>query len=103
MHLFNEQFNTVASVATDSQGRYEFVGLNPGVYSVVAEQPVGYSDGIDSVGTVQGNPVGNNPINDQLAGVHVKQGQVAVDYNFGEVLPASLAGRVHVDLDGDCL
>ena len=103
VHLFNEQGNTVASVDTDSQGRYEFVGLNPGVYSVVAEQPVGYSDGIDSIGTVQGNPVGNNPVNDQLAGVHVKQGQVAVDYNFGEVLPASLAGRVHVDLDGDCL
>ncbi len=26
-----------------------------------------------------------------------------VEYNFGEILPASLFGRVHVDIDGDCI
>ncbi|MAI74170.1 MAG: hypothetical protein CMM01_25185 [Rhodopirellula sp.] len=94
---------TIATSETDSEGLYEFERIVPGVYSIIAEQPIGYSDGIDSVGTIQGELTGNNQVNDELTGVHVKQGQSAVEYNFGEVLPASLTGRVHVDLDGDCL
>ena len=39
---------------------------------------------------------------DRLAEIHLPQGTSGVEYNFGERLPASLSGRVHVDLDGDC-
>ncbi len=103
VQLVDDSGTTIATVETDSEGHYEFERIAPGVYSIIAEQPVGYSDGIDSVGTIQGELTGNNQVNDKLSDVRVKQGQSAVEYNFGEVLPASLAGRVHVDLDGDCL
>ena len=103
VQLVDESGRTIATVETGSEGRYEFEEIAPGVYSIIAEQPAGYSDGIDSVGTIQGELTGNNEVNDELSDVHIKQGQSAVEYNFGEVLPASLAGRVHVDLDGDCL
>ena len=103
VRLIDESGVTVTTVKTNGEGHYEFERLDPGIYSIVAEQPAGYSDGIDSVGTIQGELTGSNHANDQLSGVHLKQGQSAVEYNFGEVLPASLAGRVHVDLDGDCL
>jgi serine-aspartate repeat-containing protein C/D/E len=102
VQLVDESGKTVATVETDSEGRYEFEGLDPAVYSIVAAQPIGYSDGIDSVGTIQGALTGSNDVNDQLSSVHIKQGQTGIEYDFGEVLPASLAGRVHVDLDGDC-
>lgn len=103
VQLIDEAGTTVATVKSDGEGRYEFHRIAPGVYTVIAEQPVGFSDGLDSVGTIQGKLTGSNHVNDELSGVHVKQGQSAVEYNFGEVLHASLAGRVHVDLDGDCL
>ena len=103
VRLIDESGTAIATVETDGEGHYEFERIAPGVYSIVAEQPVGFSDGIDSVGTIQGEFTGSNHLNDQLSDVHVKQGQSAVEYNFGEVLPASLAGRVHVDLNGDCL
>ncbi|MDE0866347.1 MAG: carboxypeptidase regulatory-like domain-containing protein [Rubripirellula sp.] len=92
----------VDTVNTDADGRYEFDALKPGVYSILATQPAGYSDGIDSVGTIQGQTVGSSHLNDHLSEVHLKQGQDGIEYNFGEVLPVSLAGRVHVDTDGDC-
>ncbi len=103
VQLIDQSGATVATVETDSEGHYEFERIAPGVYSIVAEQPFGYVDGIDSVGTVQGELTGSKQGNDELSGVHVKQGQSAVEYNFGEGLPASLAGRVHLDQDGDCL
>ena len=46
--------------------------------------------------------VGATGANDTLTSIQLKQGDVGVDYNFGELLPASLFGRVHVDADGDC-
>ena len=39
---------------------------------------------------------------DAIENIHVGWGQSGQDYNFGELLPASLAGLVHTDLNGDC-
>ena len=41
--------------------------------------------------------------NDTLASIELKQGNQGVEYNFGELLPASLSGRVHVDNDENCV
>ena len=102
VRLVDADGRTLSTVMTDADGRYEFDALKPGVYSIQATQPAGYSDGIDSIGTIQGQAVGSNHLNDHHSEVHLKQGQNGIEYNFGEVLPASLAGRVHVDTDGDC-
>jgi len=102
VRLVDSEGGIVSTVRTDVDGRYEFDTLKPGVYSIEASQPAGYSDGIDSIGTIQGQPVGSNHLNDLHSEVHLKQGQHGIEYNFGEVLPASLAGRVHVDTNGDC-
>ncbi|MGI9471035.1 MAG: MSCRAMM family protein [Rubripirellula sp.] len=92
----------IATVETDSDGRYEFADLPPGEYSVVETQPSGYLDGIDRPGTVRGSSVGRVSGADRLSGIRLNQGDDAVEYNFGELLGASLSGRVHADSDGDC-
>ncbi len=93
----------VATTETDTQGRYQFDGVLPGEYSLIETQPLGYLDGIDTVGNVRGRSVGRIDGNDRLAAIQLKQGDEGVEYNFGELMPASLFGRVHVDIDGDCI
>src|SRR5690606_13663271 len=82
---------------------YEFNDVLPGNYSIRQVQPVGYLDGLDQAGTIDGVPVGTavNP-GDLITGVNLRQGQTGVNYNFGELRPASLAGRVHLDANGNC-
>src|SRR5262249_7078436 len=64
---------------TDSDGRYQFVDLRPGTYNVTETQPVGYVQGIDSVGTAGGSLAGTDEFLVPLAaGVH------GLNYNFGE-------------------
>ncbi len=92
----------VASDTTDNLGRYEFINVAPGEYSIVESQPIGYIDGIDSVGTIRGQFVGDATTNDALTAIRLRQGDSGREYNFGERLAASLFGRVHVDIDEDC-
>ncbi len=101
--LVNAAGNVVSTAATDADGRYEFRGVAPGEYSIVENQPAGYFDGIDSVGTVAGRSEGRRGTNDTLTAIRLKQGESGIEYNFGELLPASLSGRVHADIDGDCI
>ena len=39
---------------------------------------------------------------DMITGAVLIGGTVAVNYNFGELLPVSISGHVHVNLSGDC-
>ncbi|MFK8111773.1 MAG: SdrD B-like domain-containing protein, partial [Rubripirellula sp.] len=103
MSLVDANGQVVDSVRTDATGRYEFTEVRPGDYTIVEQQPTGFLDGIDSVGTIGGQSVGSAEQDDTLKNVVVNQGDVGVEYNFGELSPAFLFGRVHVDLDGDCL
>ena len=93
------------TVTTDSSGYYVVRGLAPGVYRVVeAVQPAGYLDGLDAAGTVAGQARGQarNP-GDTLEEISLGGGQAGVEYNFGELVPASIQGRVSVaDRFGDC-
>ena len=92
------------SVTTDDDGFYDAVGLSPGTYQIVETQPVGYIDGIDVAGTVDsvGSGAAMNP-GDLIDGIFLAGGAAGVDYDFGEILAASLEGSVHLSTpDGDC-
>ncbi|HEY1600588.1 MAG TPA: SdrD B-like domain-containing protein [Pirellulales bacterium] len=97
--LYNAQLQKVATTTTDSTGYYQFSNLMPGNYTVEEEQPAGYLDGKDSVGSVGG--VLAPP--DGISNVVLLSGTNGVNYNFGELLPASISGMVHVDMNGDCI
>jgi serine-aspartate repeat-containing protein C/D/E len=93
----------VMKTRTDAEGGYRFEGLVPGTYTIVQSQPDGYFDGIDTVGKINGQTIGRLDGNDRIAAITLEQGLRGMDYNFGELLPATLSGRVHVDEDGDCI
>jgi hypothetical protein len=67
------------------------------MYSVVEEQPSGFFHGGQMVGSGTGTIVGP----DHIGGIQVNSAVELVDYNFCEILPASLSGHVYVDLDND--
>ena len=88
---------TGLTTITDADGRYCFLDLRPGTYAVGEIQPVGYLDGLDSPGTEGG--FAQNP-GDMIMGIALKPGVSADEYNFGELLPASIGGHV-VARDGE--
>jgi hypothetical protein len=93
------------TVLTDVDGMYMTGLISPGQYRLVeAQQPDGYFDGLDTPGFVRGQARGlaQNP-GDQIVNISLVSGDRGVEYNFGEIAPASLRGRVHLsDGDGDC-
>jgi protocatechuate 3,4-dioxygenase beta subunit len=89
---------TGATTVTDANGYYEFTNLEPGTYGVIETQPTGYQDGLDSAGSAGG--VAHNP-GDKITGAVIGSNEFATDYNFGELQPGQLSGRVFVDYDGD--
>tara|TARA_R110002049_G_scaffold2750_2_gene21366 strand:+ start:63783 stop:68864 length:5082 start_codon:yes stop_codon:yes gene_type:complete len=102
--LVDSSNRSVAQTTTDANGRYEFTGVMPGEYAIVQTQPAGFYDGKDSPGTIDGQTIGSaGNDGDSLRAVLLKQGQTGIEYNFGELLGASLSGRVHADTDGDCV
>ena len=97
--LYDVTGNAVATATTDANGRYHFGNLRPGTYTVRETQPAGYLQG----GQKAGSAGGNDSLTDAISSIPVGAGQTLTDYNFCEVLPASIQGQVFVDLDFDCL
>ena len=89
---------TGQTATTDSSGHYSFSGLTPGTYEVSLAQPAGYYEGLDTAGTINGVQVGtaHDPGN-LIDGIALDGGQSGINYNFGELLPASVSGYVYVD------
>jgi protocatechuate 3,4-dioxygenase beta subunit len=90
--------STGRTTVTDSSGYYSFTELEPGTYGVAETQPTGYLDGLDTAGTVGGTAY--NP-GDKIDQIILSAGDKAKNYNFGELRPASISGKVFVDLDAD--
>ena len=92
---------TGALATTDESGFYRFDDLPPQTtYGVAEVQPAGYYDGLDTAGTAGGTA--QNP-GDTITGALLPPGFHAESYNFGELRPASISGRVHAELNGDCI
>jgi serine-aspartate repeat-containing protein C/D/E len=98
-------------VRTDANGHWSVDGLPPGVYQAIeinsypdGPNPLaGYVDGKDSVGRVNGRSIGDKT-NDQFNGILLCAGEDGIEYNFGELRPASISGYVSVATpEGDCL
>ena len=94
----------VGQTTTDQQGFYKFTGLTSQVYCIVETQPVGWLDGLDAAGTIGGVTVGSadNP-GDKIRNINLLWGDSGIQYNFGELQPGSIAGKVFVDPNQNCI
>ncbi len=93
--------DTGRRAVTNPQGFYEFTNLAAGKYAVMEVQPTGWLDGIDTPGNL-GGTADPSPSGDMIQQIMIAFGQSGTEYNFGELLPGSIRGQVHVDTDGDC-
>ncbi len=66
---------------TDSDGAYYFDALRPGNYTITETQPLGYDDGIDSIGTAGGTLIANDTVAEIELGAYVE----GENYNFAEI------------------
>ncbi|MCC7475260.1 MAG: carboxypeptidase regulatory-like domain-containing protein, partial [Pirellulales bacterium] len=66
-----------------------------GTYTVVEVHPAGWLDGKDTPGNL-GGTAAVSPPGDSISQVTINWGQAGTEYNFGELLPGSIAGRVIV-------
>jgi uncharacterized repeat protein (TIGR01451 family) len=80
------------TVTTDANGRYVFDRLLSGDYTVTETQPAGYLDGKDKLGT-SGGTLGN----DVVSAITLPGGTAATGYDFGELKPAGISGKVTED------
>ena len=88
------------STQTNGSGYYEFANLRPAGpsgYTLTQSQPAGYLDGIDTIGT----PGGNTSVNDVYSSINLASDTNGTENNFGELLPASIAGTVFNDHNND--
>lgn len=87
------------TVQTGADGSFRFEDLNSADatgYTLTQVLPAGYFDGLDSAGTAGGSHA-QNGTTDVLSGILLGRDSAATDYLFGELVAASLAGRVCVD------
>jgi hypothetical protein len=84
LSLTNEFGQPAGSTTTDIDGRYKFEHLNPGSYTIRQEQPAGYTDGPDQVGTVNGFLDGQLNGADEIANICMPDCGVGAGYNFTE-------------------
>ena len=102
--LWNEQGQKLDETRTDAQGFYRFLSLPPGTYRISEVTPAGYKPGKAAVGTINGTPTGSNDTTgDVLKQISLPSGRSGINYDFGELLPGSIAGHVMVDTDGNCI
>ena len=87
----------VDETTTDAQGRYQFIDLLPGSYSLVEFTPAGLLDGGAQVGRVAGQPRGTVVDAGHITQIQLVSGEQGQDYDFCELEPVSLAGTVYHD------
>ena len=72
------------TAVTDESGNYLFSDLLAGTYELHEEQPLEFTDGIDTVGSVNGETRGIESNNDLFANITLSEGEGGVDYLFAE-------------------
>ncbi|HEY2838696.1 MAG TPA: SdrD B-like domain-containing protein, partial [Pirellulales bacterium] len=99
VYVLNSSLQVIGTAHTDSVGFYSFTNLFPGSYTLSEDQPAGYLDGKDAVGTASGILVPP----DGMTNITLLSGTNGLNYNFGELLPGRITGMVHADRNGDCI
>src|SRR5207247_2801098 len=82
--------NVVGTTLTDQNGDYAFENLFPGTYTIVEHTPPGLIDDDEHIGTINGIAVGIISADDTVSSITIGGGQNAIDYDFCELLPASI-------------
>ncbi len=96
--LLDAEGNSTGKTAvTDDNGYYKFENLMPGTYGLSETQPAGYLEGAANVGSVGGTV--QNP--DLMNTITLASGVSGKDYDFGEILPATISGKVFVNADNN--
>ncbi len=96
IQLFDKDGTLVNEMRTDASGDYWFTDLVAGAYEIRETQPTAFLDGQDSLGTVDGLSRGEHDENDSFC-VDLIGGDTGVNYDFGELIPAEIHGRVFFD------
>lgn len=90
---------------TNSLGKYRFeksLGLMPGTYRLVQQQPEGLFSVGAIAGTTDGSPSGVEESADVISEIQLPLGDTeSINHDFAEAQPASLGGFVYRDLDND--
>jgi len=95
--------NSVTMNATTGVGgAYSIAGLPPGTYLLTETAPVGYVDALETVGGF-GGTVSSVLNTNTITTITIPSQSNATQggYNFGEVLPSSLAGSVYEDVNNN--
>ena len=88
----------VRSTPTDASGNYRFEGLAPGNYALrEPSQPAGTLNGRSVAGKpgALATPPASTP--SAITAISLGLSETSAGHNFGEITPASLAGRVYAD------
>ncbi len=86
--------------STDATGAYQFINLLAGTYAVSETQPGGYTDAIDSLGTINATAQGTLG-NDNITAITMPAAGTGIGYDFaeGQAAPtgAFVSGVVYLD------
>ena len=93
LYLLDSEGNRVGSTTTNSNGKYAFTNLKPGVYGIEEIQPAGYLEGANRVGSAGGDLDGVN----RILKAQLSSGADGINYDFWEVVPAKISGYVFQD------
>ncbi len=102
IELTGTQFNGAlvdVFVSTSDLGYYSFGNLLTGTYRISEYQPIAYLDGLETVGTISGTVRGTAGAD--YFDVSYNAGEFGVEYNFGELPPASVLAQVYFDANNN--
>lgn len=95
IELFDDEGRLVDTTQTNSDGAYSFTNLRSGTYTIRETQPDGFFQG----GQVAGSGGGDDRVEDVISAILLSSGQSLVNYNFCELLPGSISGKVFSDVN----